>query len=170
MPLTPVTPEVLEKIRKAAETTQRIIDASRISQEQMKAAIDAKYGPVPEQPLVAREWRLTIGKDVVSVARARSEHSHSVSITIFDVTGWEDNGSPAEELLEEVAVIEMKCDGCSHVGFRCPALNNEWVHTCGAPEMEKYLVTIKWGWNLCVDWLREKGFDNSCDGDFRRLD
>lgn len=74
------------------------------------------------------------------------ETRHAVTIDVIDLQ-HED---------EEVAAFFVKWDGCAHVGLKAPDM--DWVHVCGAGEMQAHLDMLAWAWNLSVDLLKAKGF------------
>jgi hypothetical protein len=95
------------------------------------------------------------------IAKVTDEHSHSVTLTIFEVDAWDVAGEPFGPF-DEVAVFYVKWDGCAHVGFRDPGLGKEWVHVCGADYMYMTIKMMEWAWDLAAEMLRRKGFT---DGD-----
>lgn len=78
--------------------------------------------------------------------RTDSADSHAYMGTVFEVC----EDVPADGLIpehaEEVATIFLKWDGCSHVGFRSPEMGKNWVHVCGAEDMERTLRMLRWMW------------------------
>jgi hypothetical protein len=68
----------------------------------------------------------------------------------LDVCGQDDNAEA-----KPVLVVNVKWDGCAHVGFRDEALGSNWVHVCGADSMADVLRMMQWAWNLCIDKLEE---------------
>ena len=101
--------------------------------------------------------QMTYDGQVRYVAKEEGPHSHSVTLRVYEVGAWHSDGRPDLECLDEVAHFYVKWDGCSHVGFRDPELNKEWVHVCGSKHMRRTLAMLAWAWNLCAAKLKDKG-------------
>jgi hypothetical protein len=84
--------------------------------------------------------------------------SHHVDLEVFEVLSEDDT-----EHGRAIAIFSCKWDGCSHVGFRDPSLNKDWVHVCGTRQMVDVLKMMVWAWNLCMEKLISMGFgDGEC--------
>ena len=75
-----------------------------------------------------------------------SHSEHTFTGVAYEVTAWEDAACKIPYEATEVAKIYLKRDGCAHVGFRDPELDNEWVHVCGQTSMEQSLKMLRWMW------------------------
>lgn len=97
-------------------------------------------------------------KMVRYIAKTEDEHSHAVTLRVYQVTAWDGSKQDAPDIVEEVAIFYVKWDGCAHIGFRDPTMSKEWVHVCGVREMEMVLRMMAWAWNIAKHELNKRGF------------
>lgn len=97
------------------------------------------------------------------IAYEESRGELYVSIVVVEITGHDTNGPITTPQSfgggpEEVAVLSVKADGCSHIGFRDPELSHNWVHVCGTQNMQDTLKMLAWAWNIAYECLKEKAY------------